>query len=183
MRRADRKRAMHVLIGALHNVDTSAGGAGDERDNVKNQSLVFWQDAPNSTASGEQRAAADAIFDEKDLGAGRDAGARAGVSMGATESAGGSRQKRQLLQQQQPTAPAAARTAGPAPAEMAQMEARANDAQLACAEPRVAAAAEPHKRRAVAAGTSVGPAVGVGGKQSPVISPATGRRLPTADTG
>ena len=43
------------------------------------------------------------------------------------------------------------------------MEARANDAQLACAEPRVAAAAEPHKRRAVAAGTAVGLAVGVGG--------------------
>ena len=31
-------------------------------------------------------------------------------------------------------------------------------------EPRAAAAAEPHKRRAVAAGTAVGEAVGVGGK-------------------
>ena len=67
------------------------------------------------------------------------------------------------------------------------MEARANDAQLACAEPRVAAAAEPHKRRAVAAGTAVGPAVGVGGKQSPeatdVAGNITGDGAAAADCG
>ena len=38
------------------------------------------------------------------------------------------------------------------------------DEQLSRAELRVAAAAEPHKRRAVAAGTAVGAAVGEGGK-------------------
>ena len=47
------------------------------------------------------------------------------------------------------------------------MKAKANDEQLACAEPRVAAAAEPHKRRAVAAGTAVGVAVGVAGGKLP----------------
>eukprot|EP00966_Prymnesium_polylepis_P234085 5414568-Prymnesium_polylepis.1 len=38
------------------------------------------------------------------------------------------------------------------------------DEQLPHAEPRVAAAAAPHKRLAVAAGTAVGLAVGVGGR-------------------
>ena len=49
------------------------------------------------------------------------------------------------------------------------MEMLAYDEQPGSAEPRVAAAAAaPHKRQAVAAGTAVGPAVGVhGGKQSP----------------
>ena len=44
------------------------------------------------------------------------------------------------------------------------MEHDEHDEQLSRAEPRVAAAAEPHKRRAVAAGTAVGVAVGEGGK-------------------
>jgi hypothetical protein len=43
------------------------------------------------------------------------------------------------------------------------METMAYDEHLASAEPRAAAAAAPHKRRAVAAGTAVGGAVGVGG--------------------
>ena len=41
------------------------------------------------------------------------------------------------------------------------MEHDEQDERLPCAEPRVAAAAEPHKRRAMAAGTAVGEAVGV----------------------
>ena len=41
------------------------------------------------------------------------------------------------------------------------MEHDERDEHLACAAPRVAAAAAPHKRRAVAAGTDVGEAVGV----------------------
>eukprot|EP00966_Prymnesium_polylepis_P051349 1188414-Prymnesium_polylepis.1 len=58
---------------------------------------------------------------------------------------------------------AAACAAAPATAEMAQMEMTANDGQPASAEPRVAVAAEPHKRRAVAGGTAVGATVEVGG--------------------
>mmetsp|Transcript_26897 Transcript_26897/g.72141 ORF Transcript_26897/g.72141 Transcript_26897/m.72141 type:complete len:161 (-) Transcript_26897:77-559(-) len=59
---------------------------------------------------------------------------------------------------------AAARAAAPATAEITQMEMTANDEQPASVEPRVAAAATPHKRQAVAAGTAVGVPVGVGGK-------------------
>eukprot|EP00966_Prymnesium_polylepis_P312265 7215498-Prymnesium_polylepis.1 len=48
--------------------------------------------------------------------------------------------------------------------EGAQVEHDEHDEQLPCAEPRVAVAAALHKWRAVAAGTAVGVAVGVGGK-------------------
>eukprot|EP00966_Prymnesium_polylepis_P105366 2440090-Prymnesium_polylepis.1 len=44
-----------------------------------------------------------------------------------------------------------------------ELEERHELAQAERAEPRVAAAAEPHKRRAVAAGTAVGATVRVGG--------------------
>eukprot|EP00966_Prymnesium_polylepis_P245761 5685012-Prymnesium_polylepis.1 len=47
---------------------------------------------------------------------------------------------------------------------MAQMEMTANDEKPASAEPRVAAAAAPHKRQTVAAGKAVGEVVRVGGK-------------------
>ena len=47
---------------------------------------------------------------------------------------------------------------------MAQTGQEAQEAQPVVAEPRVAVAAAPHKRRAVAAGTAVGATVGVGGK-------------------
>ena len=46
---------------------------------------------------------------------------------------------------------------------MAQVEMVEEDEQTTSAEPRVAAAAVPHKRQAVAAGTAVGATVGVGG--------------------
>ena len=142
------------MIGALHNVDTSASGAGDEHDNVKSGSLVFGQDAPNFTASGEQRAAAGAIFDEKDAGAGRDEGARSGVAEDDAESAGVRRQQMHDEQQQHPEGQTAALAAAPE-TSTAQMEMTENDEQPTSAEPRVAAAAAPHKRRAVAAGTAV----------------------------
>ena len=44
------------------------------------------------------------------------------------------------------------------------MERNEQGEQLRCAEPRAAAAAAPHKRQAVAAGTAVGEAGGEGGK-------------------
>ena len=49
-------------------------------------------------------------------------------------------------------------------------------AQQAWAEPRRAAAAEPHKRLAVAAGTAVGDIVGAGEKQARPRSRTTRRR-------
>eukprot|EP00966_Prymnesium_polylepis_P258793 5976974-Prymnesium_polylepis.1 len=54
------------------------------------------------------------------------------------------------------------------------MELAENDEQPTSAEPRVAAAAVPHKRQAVAAGTAVRVAVGVGGK--PPAATRAGRR-------
>ena len=59
-----------------------------------------------------------------------------------------------------------ARAAAPGPMmelTMSRAEPTEQGGERAHAEPRVAAAAEPHKRRAVAAGTAVGAAVGVGG--------------------
>eukprot|EP00966_Prymnesium_polylepis_P017927 413659-Prymnesium_polylepis.1 len=48
-----------------------------------------------------------------------------------------------------------------------QVEAMEDDERPTSAEPRVAAAAEPHKRRAVAAETAVGETFGVGGRPPP----------------
>ena len=60
-----------------------------------------------------------AIIVEKDSGAGRDVGARTGVSLSETESAGRLQQEqRQLLQPEQPETQAAARAAAPATAEI-----------------------------------------------------------------
>ena len=162
-RREQRTRATRARFGVGGGVDANVGGAGGEQNNQKDISLVKKKPPAQELAACERLVAGGAITVEKDYGAICDAGGREAVAQDKAESAGGPRRKRQLMQQQQPAAPAAARTAGPAPAEMAQMAAKANDEPLACAEPRVAAAAEPHKRRAVAAGTAVGPAVGVGG--------------------
>ena len=98
-RRAQRKRATCVLIGKRHSVDASAGGVGGEHDKANNGSLVFWQGAPKAAAIGERRVAAHAVFDAKELGAGRDEGARAGVEQPGAESAGVQRQ--QLHDEQQ----------------------------------------------------------------------------------
>ena len=105
-------------------------------------------------ASGGRLAAGDAAFEAKDPGAICDAGELAGVSTSGADSAGEVPQCQQLLllqQAQQAAAPAAA----PAPTEMAQMETTQIDEQPTSAAPRVAVAAAPHKRRAVAAGTAV----------------------------
>eukprot|EP00966_Prymnesium_polylepis_P179819 4163403-Prymnesium_polylepis.1 len=133
-RGAQRKRVMRVLIGARHNVDTSAGGVGDEHNNVKSEPLVFWQGAPNSTAIGEQRAAGVAIFEENEAGAGHDEAGRAGVAEDDAESAGVRRQQLHE-QQQQLEGQTAALAAAPEPstAQMALMEC---DEQPASAEPR-----------------------------------------------
>ena len=158
---------MRALIGARHSVDTRAGGESGEPNNGKAGSLVFWAGAPNSTTIGERRVTADTVFEAKESDAIGDTGAGAGVSTTAAESAGALRRQEQRQRPQPPKAQAAAPAAAPEPMEtlaMAQVEHDEQDEQLPCAEPRVAVAAAPHKRRAVAAGTAVGVAVGVGGK-------------------
>ena len=164
-RRAQRKRAMRALIGARRGVDTHAGGEGGEHDKAKSSPLVFWEAAAKPSALGKRHVTADAVFDAKDRDAGRDAGASASVSPGAAESAGALPQRQQMLplQQQQQQAQQAAAPAAADPAST-QTELAENDEQPTSVEPRVAAAAAPHKRQAVAAGTAVGVAVGVGGK-------------------
>ena len=143
------------------------GGAGGEHKELKQPSLDVWETSGKVAALGERREAAVTVYEAKSYGAGRDEGARTGVAPGGAESAG----VPPLAQQQelvtQPEAQAAARAAAAPPTEMAQMEHEmemlAYDEQPAGAAPRVAVAAEPHKRRAVAAGTAVGATVGVGG--------------------
>ena len=130
--------------------------------------LLGWSTIPpNSTTIGERRVTADTVFEAKESDAIGDTGAGAGVSTTAAESAGALRRQEQRQRPQPPKAQAAAPAAAPEPMEtlaMAQVEHDEQDEQLPCAEPRVAVAAAPHKRRAVAAGTAVGVAVGVGGK-------------------
>ena len=160
-RREQRKRATRARFGASVGVDANAGGAGGEQNGVKDISLEEKKPPAQELTTGERLAVGDAIIVEKDPGAGRDAGVRTGVSLSETESAGTLLQCQQLLQQQQPEAGAEA----PAPAAM-EMTTKTNDEQQASAAPRVAAAAAmPHKRQAVAAGTAVGVAVGEGGKE------------------
>eukprot|EP00966_Prymnesium_polylepis_P101242 2344728-Prymnesium_polylepis.1 len=74
-----------------------------------------------------------------------------------------------LQQQQQQQAEHAAAPAAADPAEV-RMEIAGRDEQPAGAEPRVAAAAMPHKRQTVAAGTAVGEAVGVADGKLPAGS-------------
>ena len=115
-------------------------------------------------AAGGRLAASVTVIEAKDQAADRGADASAGVSTSGADSAGALPQRQQmlplLLQQQQAQQAAAPAAADPA---STQMELAENDEQPTSAEPRVAAAA-PHKWQAVAAGTAVGVAVGVGGK-------------------
>ena len=162
-RRAQRRAALARLVssGAAH------GGvvvAGCEHGNKDKKKLALVKKAPQAQrlAAGERLATGDTTIEAKESGAIGDAGAGTGVSKYVAESAGEAPQCQQLLLQQQ-AQQAAAPAAAPAPMAMAQMETMEIDEQPKSAAPRVAAAAEPHKRRAVAAGTAVGLAVGVGG--------------------
>ena len=166
-RRAQRRAALARLVasGAAHGGNVVAvceRGSEGKRPALAKMYLKL------RLAAGERHATGDALFDPKDAGAGRDESARAGVARGDTESAGARLRRReqgqgQGLEQGQAAAPAAA-PATTAEQAMAQTGQEAQEAQPAVAEPRVAVAAAPHKRRAVAAGTAVGATVGVGGK-------------------
>ena len=162
-RRAQRRAAAVRLLSS----GAAAGGGLDGRGEPTRQAKSGGVEPKSPQAQelqlGERLAAGATVFVAKDPGADRDAREFARVSQIGAESAGAPQQCQLLLQPEQPEMQAAAWAAAPATAEMAQMEMTANDEQPASAEPRVAAAAEPHKRRAVAAGTAVGAPVGVGG--------------------
>ena len=134
-------------------------------------------------AAGGRLAASVTVIEAKDSPAVRDAGASAGVSTSGADSAGALPQRQQLLllllQQQQAQQAAAPAAADPA---STQTELAENDEQPTSVEPRVAAAAAPHKRQAVAAGTAVGVAVGVGGK-TPAASDVAGAAPAAYDDG
>ena len=164
-RRAQRRAALARLAssGTAHGGVVVAGCEHGNKD-MKKMALVKKHPQAQRLAAGKRLATGDAIIEAKEYGAIGDAGADTGVSKILAESAGAAPQCQQLLlmqQAQQAAAPAAA----PAPTEMAQMKTMQIDEQPTSAAPRVAVAAEPHKRRAVAAGTAVGEVVGVvGGK-------------------
>ena len=119
-------------------------------------------------AAGEWRAAGDAAAEATDPGARRGEGARAGVARGDVDDAGERRAEewQHGREEQQTEAQADALAAAPSPMAQAMelMAMTACDEHPTSVAPRVAAAAAPHKRQAVAAGTAVGVAVGVGGK-------------------
>ena len=160
-RREQRRAALVRLLSSSAAVGDGLDACSETTKKVKDGSVEPKSGQAQELTTGERLAVGDAIIVEKDPGAGRDAGVRTGVSLSETESAGTLLQCQQLLQQQQPEAGAEA----PAPAAM-EMTTKTNDEQQASAAPRVAAAAAmPHKRQAVAAGTAVGVAVGEGGKE------------------
>jgi hypothetical protein len=164
-RRREQRRAARVRLassGAAHGGGVVAGCKHDNQD--KRPSLEDKVPQPQRLAAGGRLAAGDAVFVAKDPSADCDAGARAGVVPGEPESAGARRQRQQWQGQRHGQGPGQAAAPAMAQMEMAQMEMAAYDEQPTSAEPRVAAAAAPHKRRAVAAGTAVGVAVGEGGK-------------------
>eukprot|EP00966_Prymnesium_polylepis_P327006 7382873-Prymnesium_polylepis.1 len=115
-----------------------------------NVPLEFQRGPRYFAAIGERRAAARAVFEAKESGADRASGARAGVSPGAAESAGAP-QRQQHKEGAQPQQPAVAPVTAPEPQpqlEAQPMKAQPTEAREVPAEPRVAAAAEPHKRQA-----------------------------------
>ena len=64
---------MRARFGVGGGVDTNAGGAGGEQNNVKDISHVKTKPPAQELAACEQLVAGGAIIVEKDLGAGRDA--------------------------------------------------------------------------------------------------------------
>ena len=155
----------------LHISSHDVGGA---RQELKKASLVFQPGEADWLALGERRARALAVFERKDFGAVEAAGAgEERYEVAETGVADSAASEAQMEGQAQAAAPAAA----PEPAE-AKLEAQAAPlepgAQQAWAEPRRAAAAKPHKRLAVAAGTAVGDAVGAGERQAGGAGETTG---------
>jgi len=158
---------MRARFGECDIAQRSGGSVGGEQKEQKSAPLDVWEGAAKFAALGERRAAADAVIVAKRSSAECDALGPAGVSTGAADNAGERRRQERRQELQQPEAQADTPAAVPAPMEVQAVGQLGQDTQLPSAEPRVAAAAAPHKRRAVAAETDVGEAVGVAGGKQP----------------
>ena len=152
-RRREQRRAALARLrssGAAHGDGVVDGCKRGNKDKMAKEGVegAWFQD--QRPAAGERRAAGNAAAEPTGSGADRDVGARELISDDGAESAGGRRRQQRpghgRAQEQGQAATAAASTE---PAEARAMEHDEQDERLPCAEPRVAAAAEPHKRRAV----------------------------------
>ena len=162
-RRAQRRAALARLCSrsAAHGVGVVSGCGRGGKDKMTGAGVggAWFQSSSSSVAGATATRGDRSSIATGDEAAGDAEGGQAAMTATADSAATATTEP-----EEQAAAPAAA----PATAEITQTEMATNDEQPASAAPRVAAAAAPHKRQAVAAGTAVGPAVGVhGGKQSP----------------
>ena len=136
----------------------SGGGVGGELQAAGAHSLASDLESANSTSVEERRDGAQAAIDHNSIAADDAAAGGAIHNQAAATATADSATKAATKKQPEPEQQAAAPAAALEPMEL-QMEVQMGQVgQEGRMEPRAAAAAEPHKLRAVAAGTAVGAA-------------------------